>query len=158
MTRGIQELTHRGEKLERQNRRLKQAAVSVLSLVAIAGLMAQASPKRTVEAEKFILRDARGRARVTIGTPGVAGAAYLMQPDEPAIWISDATASDRAILTVDGVRLANGKGKPLLDLTSGRTDRTDATFDPVGEFLTADIHSSNNAGTNLTAIPARRQS
>ena len=51
------------EKLERQNRHMKQMGVVVLILVAAVLLMGQASPPRTVEANEFILRDGNGRVR-----------------------------------------------------------------------------------------------
>lgn len=54
-----------------------------------------------------------------IGTPEVAGAAFDMKPDAPAIWLSDENGSDRTILTSDGLYLANGREKPLVSLSSG---------------------------------------
>lgn len=48
------------DKLERQNRRLKQAGAVVLVLAAALLLMGQASPNRTVEANEFVLKNANG--------------------------------------------------------------------------------------------------
>jgi hypothetical protein len=72
---------------------------------------------RTIEAEQFIVRDSKGRARVTIGTAPVSGSAVSLSPDEPAVWFSDAKGRDRLILTTDGLRLANSKSQPALDVT-----------------------------------------
>jgi hypothetical protein len=76
---------------------------------------------RTIEAEKIVILDSHGRARLMIGTPEVAGAAVDMKPDSPAIWLSDESGSDRTILTSDGLYLADGREKPLVDLSSGPT-------------------------------------
>ena len=66
--------------------------------------MAAVSPKpRTIEAEQFIVRDSKGRARVTIAAAPVAGAAVSLSPDEPAVWFSDEKGRDRLILTTDGL-------------------------------------------------------
>jgi len=80
-------------------------------------MIAAVNPKaRTVEAEQFIVRDANGHARLTLGTPSASGVAVLMKPDEPAIWLSDPNGLDRAIITADGFRLSSGKGKPVLEI------------------------------------------
>jgi hypothetical protein len=41
-----------------------------------------------------------------------------MQPDDPAIWISDAKGTDRAILTAEGIYFAGGNAKRTVDLSS----------------------------------------
>lgn len=108
-------VTARLEKLERENRRLKQVGAVALVLVASVLLMGQAKQSRTIEAERIRLLDSHGRARLTIGTPGSSGVAIDMKPDEPAIWLSDERGTDRAIITTDGLRLADAKGKPRAD-------------------------------------------
>jgi hypothetical protein len=64
----MQAVLERLEKLERQNRRLKQAGTAVLIVTALLALMGQASPKKTIEANEFILRDDSGnvRGRLTV--------------------------------------------------------------------------------------------
>jgi hypothetical protein len=71
--------------------------------------MGAGSPK-TVEAEKIILRDSHGRARLTIGTPEFAGATVDMKPDDPVVWMSDDKGIDRAVLTTDGLFFSDGRG------------------------------------------------
>lgn len=56
-------VVERLEKLERQNRRMKQAGAVALLLATAVLLMGQASPNRTVEANEFVLKDANGRVR-----------------------------------------------------------------------------------------------
>ncbi|HLX00273.1 MAG TPA: hypothetical protein VKR82_16655 [Candidatus Acidoferrales bacterium] len=110
-------LAKRVECLERQNRLLKRAVVAVLSLAVVSGLWAQPRAARTIEAERFILRDSVGRARITIGTPKTSGAAIEMPADEPSIWISDTNGFDRVIVNTEGLRLANDATRPAASLT-----------------------------------------
>jgi len=105
----------RVELLERQNRNLKRIGIAAFLMMAVAFLMGQARPSRTVEAERIIMLDSHGHARITIGTPGSSGAAVDMKPDDPAIWMSDERGVDRLILTVDGIKLADAKGRPVAD-------------------------------------------
>ena len=58
--------TQRLDRLERENRRLKFAGAILLLALAAVGAMGQVLPKavpKVVEAERFLLRDARGRVR-----------------------------------------------------------------------------------------------
>ena len=57
---GTSELTtvmNRLERLEKQNRRIKQIGALALILLGSVFLMGQASPPRTVEANEFVLKD-----------------------------------------------------------------------------------------------------
>ncbi len=83
----MQAILERLDRLEKQNRRLKRLGVTSLLIVAALALTGQARPKaRTVEAERFVLRDGQGRARITIGTPKSSGVAMDLAPDEPVIY------------------------------------------------------------------------
>jgi hypothetical protein len=99
--------------LERQNRLFKRVGVILLISIAAFVFIAQARPPRTLEAEQFILRDAQGRERLAIGTPRVSGVALDLAPDDAAVWISGNNGVDRAILTNEGLRFADDKGRPL---------------------------------------------
>jgi myo-inositol-hexaphosphate 3-phosphohydrolase len=110
-------LAERVRRLEHQNRVMKWSAAGILLLVAVTSLTAQQRPVRTVEAEKFVLLDSKGRARVTIGIPQSSGVANDTAADEPSIWISDANGMDRVIITTEGLRLANEAGRPAASLT-----------------------------------------
>ena len=48
---------NRLERLEKQNRRMKQIGALALVLIGAVLLMGQATPTKTVEANEFILRD-----------------------------------------------------------------------------------------------------
>jgi len=118
MSSDLSVLTQRLERLERQNQILTRAMVGLLLFVGVLAFSAESLPAgRTIEAERFILRDSRGRARVTIGTPESSGAAVDTPADEPAIWISDERGIDRVIVTTEGMRLANDAGRPAASMT-----------------------------------------
>lgn len=110
-------LTQRVRRLEQQNRVMKLIAAGILLFAIVASVKAQQRPTRAIEAEKFVLLDSKGRARVTIATPGSSGAAIDLAADEPSVWISDANGMDRVIITTDGLRLANESGRPAASLT-----------------------------------------
>jgi hypothetical protein len=113
----LQVLYTRMERLERQNRFLRNTILTGLLIIICVTTMAQAKAARTVEAERFVLRDGNGRARITIGTPESSGASINTPNDEPSIWISDSSGVDRAIVTTEGIRLANVSGKPAATLS-----------------------------------------
>src|SRR5258706_313951 len=113
-------LTLRIARLERANRRLKLIGLGVLLASVALTSMGLSGKPRTIEAEKIVILDSHGRARLTIGTPKVTGATVDVKPDEPAIWLSDETGSDRTVLTADGLYLANTRGKPLVSISSGQ--------------------------------------
>jgi hypothetical protein len=73
---------------------------------------------QTIEAERIVLRDSHGRARITIGTPKFAGFAFDSEPDDPITWLTDENRADRATLSMGGLRFGNGHLKPLVELTS----------------------------------------
>ena len=107
------DLGQRVEKLEKANRRLKLAGVLVLTLVGCLLLLGVASPKRTVEAETFVIRDANGKPRAVLGM--TAGGPALLFIDangkqrmtlgtpageEPVLLFLDANEKERAGLTI----------------------------------------------------------
>jgi hypothetical protein len=75
MTSEVDNLVQRVAKLERQNRQLKMIGLGVALGMATFLLMGAAKTPKTVEAEKIVILDRHGRARITIGTPAFAGAA-----------------------------------------------------------------------------------
>ncbi len=55
------------EKVEKENRRLKRIVAVGSLLAAVLLIMGQARPRRTIEAEKFVLKDANGSSRAQLG-------------------------------------------------------------------------------------------
>jgi hypothetical protein len=63
-------LVQRLDRLERETRLLKRTGVAALAAIAAVMLMGQALPSKVaklVEAEKFLVRDAAGKPRATLG-------------------------------------------------------------------------------------------
>ena len=69
----FEELERRLLSVEKQNRRLKQLGAAALMAVALLVVMGQASSKKTVEANEFILRDANGNVRAKLSMSTVRG-------------------------------------------------------------------------------------
>jgi hypothetical protein len=118
MTSDLDSLVQRVERLERQNLQLKALGPGIALGMAVFLLAGAAGPPRTVEAEKIVIRDRHGRARITLGTPAFAGSAIDTNPDDPMIWLSDDKGADRAMLGAEGLYFANGKAKPTVSITS----------------------------------------
>jgi hypothetical protein len=67
MTSEVDNLVQRVAKLERENRQLKMVGLGIALGIATFCLMGAAGTPKTVEAEKIVVRDRHGRARITIG-------------------------------------------------------------------------------------------
>jgi hypothetical protein len=115
---GIENLTRRIARLERENRRLKMVGIVAAVVFAAFTFAGAGKTPRTIEAEKIVLLDSHGRARLTIGTPAIAGATIDAAPDEPVVWLTDDKGTDRAMLMADGLFFANSKSKPTVSLSS----------------------------------------
>jgi hypothetical protein len=118
MTSEVDNLLRRVQKLERQNRRWKLVGLGVALCITVLLLVGADKAPRTIEAEKIVLLDSHGRARLTIATPAFAGATMDVNPDDPVIWMTDDKGADRAMLTTDGLFFANGKARPTVSLSS----------------------------------------
>lgn len=118
MTSEVDNLVQRVAKLERQNRQLKVIGLGVALGMATFLLMGAAKTPKTVEAEKIVILDRHGRARITVGTPAFAGAAIGTNSDDPMIWLTDDKGADRAMLATDGLSFANSKSRPTVSLSS----------------------------------------
>ena len=124
------------ERLERLHRRMKQAGAVVVVLAAALLLMGQAVPKKSVEANEFILKNTEGKvlARLDLkdGGPrlllldqnGEGRAMLSVIGGKPALDMFDASGKARADLVVeaDGPRIllfnGNEKGVPAMAATS----------------------------------------
>jgi hypothetical protein len=94
------------ERLERENRQLKRVGAALL-LVLAAGLLASAArpQSRTVEAERFILKDGGGRTRAVLGvwadTFGKVPALYdSSKGDSPSLRFYDTLGQRRAAVGI----------------------------------------------------------
>jgi hypothetical protein len=110
-------LTRRLDRLERQNRWLRRVSLVILLGAVATLLMGQAPPHRPpriVEAEEFVLRDARGQVRATLGTTQSPSAAFLRIHNDDGkqrariIVSSDGTSSLEFMDSSDRVRVLLG--------------------------------------------------
>jgi hypothetical protein len=93
--------------VERQNRRLKWGGIVVLALAAMVWLMGANHGTRTVEAERFVLRDEAGEIRAQIG----------MSAAGPNLWLYDVGGRYRVRVGVDRegplILLCNQMGRTM---------------------------------------------
>ncbi len=115
-------LETRVKQLERQNRRFKQLGAVAIVLAGVAVAMGQEAPKKpkTIEAEKFVVVDGRGKHRATLGMEGgnptlvladLAGKplmTFRTRNGKSAMYIFDANGTPR-------VELALAKRGPVLN-------------------------------------------
>jgi len=121
-TPNILTVLERLDRLERQNRRLKRAGLLVLTAVGALLLMGQATPKsRTIEAEKFVLKDPAGKTRAVLS----------MIFDGPHLALNDLDGNPRVDLAVrDGaptLTMLDAKGNVTWSTPTGDVASTTST-------------------------------
>jgi hypothetical protein len=91
------QIAYRIERLERENRRLKQGALICLVAIASVGLMAQTKKKvapppppapvfpKNIEAESFILKDPNGKTRAELSMGGTGPSLKLLDQSGSAL-------------------------------------------------------------------------
>ena len=122
----VEALFSRVEKLERQNRIMKRSAVGVGVLLCSILLMGQARPNRTIEAQRFVVKDSSGKIR----------AAFGMEPNDP----SGATLS----LGSAGITSSGAEEKNVIYLHAGSKLAWFIMRSPgTGEFLNARVGSND---------------
>ena len=96
------ETARRLEALERENRRLRRGGKALVALFGAAILVAAApaGPRKVVEAERFVVRDAAGKVRAALG---------IREDGSPSLNLYDQDAKTRAVLGLEG-------GDPVLGL------------------------------------------
>jgi hypothetical protein len=100
-------IMQRVEKLEKQNRRMKQIGITLIMVAASLLSMGQKSAvQRTVEANEFVLIDGNGHRRAALGSYGKAG--------DPSFSLLDEKGAVRMLLLLD-------KHDPSLSLYNGRS-------------------------------------
>ena len=140
-------------RLERQQRRWRAATgVACLGLAALA-LMGQKPAGRTVEAERFVLRDAAGRPRAELMLDGESVALRFKDADgmprltvgtengAALIALNEERGKLRAGLVVlphgaPGLSLYDSGGKPRAELALGRDGAPALTFNDRDGFAT----------------------
>ena len=78
----LEGLTGRLERLERQNRRLRLGGALILvGIVSVATMGQGRAPGHAVEAQRFVVKDARGRTRAVLGATADGPGLNLYDPD-----------------------------------------------------------------------------
>jgi len=98
----METLARRLDRVERENRRLKQAGVVALAVIAAVVLMGQATGgkvAKVVEAEKFVLKDKDGKIRAIFGL--AVGHPVLTHPLAPHLSFYDKQSKPRIKLALD---------------------------------------------------------
>ena len=99
----METLARRLDRVERENRRMKQAGMVALAVIAAVVLMGQATTSKVaevIEAEKFVLRDKSGKTRAFLGV-GDEGTVVLdlNDQDEKIVVNLAVTAKGDAVLS-----------------------------------------------------------
>ena len=153
-TTGFRSMERRLQRVERDNRRLRRAAVVLVLGIAAVVLMGQArAQRRTVEAEAFVVRDRGGQVRALLRAfdngavglsfydPGGAPRAWLrvLTDGTPGLVLSDQAGQTRTLLNVQGDGLAglllydqNGNARAWLNVLADGTGGL-ALFDETRE-------------------------
>ena len=111
----IETLARRLDRVERENRWLKQAGVVALVVIAAVGLIGQATGKvaKVVEAERFVLLDASGETRaVLIQTKGGSSLNLYDEKGKLRIGLVSGAADETGLSLYD----AAGEGRAMLAL------------------------------------------
>jgi hypothetical protein len=167
-TADMQAVLTRLEKLERHSRRMRQAGLAALVLTGAALWMAQAPSSRTVEAERFVLRDAIGRVRATLGVTAdaqeptlllLAGDGNVRASLGPDLVLNDRAGNRRAVLTVvasgPDLRFWDASGKLRAEFAGTDYATSVALFDAHGyrsTFGTTALVEDANRGTQVTSV------
>ncbi len=120
----FEEIRGRLTGLERQNRRLKGTGAASLIVTASLILLGQASPKKTIEANEFILRDSSGNVRArlfmsekktaNVATPGATGSSPITIFPTPTLALYDDKGKTQQ-LTLDGDGYIEAKQVTVFD-------------------------------------------
>jgi hypothetical protein len=154
----FEEIRGRLIRLERQNRRLKQMGAAALIVAASMILMGQASQKKTVEANEFILRDNSGKVRASLSLKLNTSIAQLVLFDSEGtpraqldsgvaafggnLSLTDAHGKDRVM--VSAMDLGDRKMTLVLDPVS--VGFNDSEGNPKAAFASNQLYLSDSQG------------
>lgn len=135
-------LIQRLERVEREHRGLKRGGVAIVAIAAAVSLMGQAVPStvtKVVEAEQFVLRDSRGKARAWLNMSGSAVNFVLADENEKSrtlLYVLDDGTHGLILATQDGktrVEIKVGaNGVPTLSLVDNNGNRIGMFAPPDG--------------------------
>jgi hypothetical protein len=137
-------LEERLTRLERMNRRLTLSLVlaggmvATLVVLAVGGCTGPTAPPESITARQFVLVDAKGKRRATLGTT----------TDRAGLWVFDEGGKTRAMLGM----FRDGPGLDLVD--EGGKTRVGLALTKDGPSLTLFDEKGQNAAASLVVNPA----
>ncbi len=150
---GISEMHARLVRLEKQNRRTKQIGAVALILVTSLLIMGQGSPKKSIEANEFILKDGSNNVRARLSVQEPLDAPEMVFFDEkgrPSLELHGGYVSQ-------GQESAKGGGVALFD--SKNNERASFLVDDNGAYLRlSDVTGSATTLLRENAVLVRRGS
>lgn len=120
------DLEIRLQRLENQNRRLRQLVIGTLIVAATLLIMAQSPMRKSVEANEFLLKDDAGNVRVRIGMNAKYGYPQISLLDSKGQAHVEIFASD----SNGGVELVSSKGKTRANFGSSDDGASLSFYDP----------------------------
>lgn len=142
------------ERLERQQRRWRGAALAGVLGIAALALMGQKHAGRTVEAERFVLRDAAGRTRAELVMDNEHSVALRFKDADGMPRLTVGTENGAALIVLNekggklraglvtlphgapGLNLYDESGKPRAELSLNRDGAPALTFNDRDGFAT----------------------
>ncbi|MFQ5929667.1 MAG: hypothetical protein ACE5MK_08200 [Acidobacteriota bacterium] len=151
-------MEERLNRLERENRRLKEAGALTLAAIAVVVIMGQAMPSKVVEAEKFVVRDASGKVHAALGTVNKRAVSLalidkngnprvvlgVLSDGSPSLSFYDKDMNRRAVL---GLRADDSPDLALLD--RDRKLRARLSLNDEGSATLVFIDSGGKIGASL---------
>jgi hypothetical protein len=163
----MQSVLERLENLERQNRRLRSQGLAFLVLSVGLLVACQLHRSGVVEAQRFVLRDSRGRTRIEIATrsefPAAQGLRYvpergkLVPEDRPTLAILGEDGEVRTVLGAGELDLGDTNASSRVSVLAYRMERYDPKRDElrdIGPAIKVSDENGNAAclgGCEITA-------
>lgn len=151
----VESLTARVDRLEQENRRLKQVGLIAGTLVGIGLLMGQAAPRhQVIQAQHIVITDDQGHERIVLGAdkdrasillknePGKATVVLALAAETAGLSVTDENAKHRLTLGKHlkegggaGLWLYDDQGNIRYSTTVNRTGPSLAVFDEAGKRI-----------------------
>jgi len=161
----IETLARRLDRVERENRHMKQAGVVALAVIAAVVLMGQATPSKVakvIEAEKFVVRDKSGKVRAELNrvwssttgmTSPASASAYRLTAHR--IW-SCSAGLGRSPGSSSGADRGAHRRINFLATKGEREMASDATVQNAVELLSNQLHLITNVLERIAAALERQ--
>lgn len=157
----LQDILKRLGRLEAQNRKLKRGGVCLLAVFSAFLFMGQAAPApQVIEAQRFVLKDAKGNVRAWLGLFGKGSELVLGNVNkEPKMSLKvSEDASDLHFYGGDhsGMNLGLDLGKPAIAMAASEAGGTaEISFSTTGPAMS--LHDGQGFSTTIGASQPKAQ-